>query len=186
MRSIRLFGAGLCATAVLAFSTPQLIAQTKPKDATGQCKDGSYTTAKSKQGACAGHGGLQTWYADDKGVKDETKAAAKSTEKAAATAGKATAGAAKVVGKDTKEGATAAGKATASGTEKAAGATKDASKTAAKATGNAASSATHAVKPKPSDAPQDATAKCKDGSYSKATQHAGACSGHGGVAEWYK
>jgi hypothetical protein len=42
------------------------------------------------------------------------------------------------------------------------------------------------VKPKPSDAPKDATAKCKDGSYSTAQQHSGACSGHGGVAEWYQ
>lgn len=29
-----------------------------------------------------------------------------------------------------------------------------------------------------------ATAKCKDGSYSHAKQHKGACSKHGGVAEW--
>lgn len=29
-----------------------------------------------------------------------------------------------------------------------------------------------------------ATAKCKDGSYSHAKQHSGACSKHGGVAEW--
>ncbi len=29
-----------------------------------------------------------------------------------------------------------------------------------------------------------ATAKCKDGTYSHAKQHKGACSKHGGVAEW--
>jgi hypothetical protein len=40
------------------------------------------------------------------------------------------------------------------------------------------------VKLKPFDAPEDATAKCKDGTYSHAKQHRGACSGHGGVAEW--
>jgi hypothetical protein len=163
-----------------------LIAQTKPANATGQCKDDSYTTAKSKTGACSAHGGVKTWYADEKGVKDDTKSAAKSTEKAAASAGKATAGAAKVAGKETKDGATAAGKATANGTEKAASATKDGTKTAAKATGSAASSAANAIKPKPADAPPDATAKCKDGTYSNATQHAGACSGHGGVADSYK
>ena len=28
--------------------------------------------------------------------------------------------------------------------------------------------------------------KCEDGTYSHAKQHRGACSGHGGVAEWYK
>ena len=32
----------------------------------------------------------------------------------------------------------------------------------------------------------DATAKCKDGTYSHAKTHQGACSRHGGVAEWYK
>jgi len=186
MRNVRLFSSALCAAATLAFSAPQLIAQTKPANATGQCKDGSYTTAKSKTGACSANDGVKTWSADEKGVKDDTKSAAKSTEKAAANAGKATAGAAKAVGKETKDGATAAGKATAKGTEKAAEATKDGTKTAAKATGNAASSAANEIKPKPADAPQDATAKCNDGTYSKAVQHAGACSGHGGVADWYK
>ena len=32
----------------------------------------------------------------------------------------------------------------------------------------------------------NATAKCKDGTFSYAKQHSGACSHHGGVAEWYK
>ena len=31
-----------------------------------------------------------------------------------------------------------------------------------------------------------ATAKCKDGAYSHAKGHAGACSHHGGVAQWLK
>jgi hypothetical protein len=29
-----------------------------------------------------------------------------------------------------------------------------------------------------------ATAKCKDGTYSKSTHHSGTCSHHGGVAQW--
>ncbi len=33
-------------------------------------------------------------------------------------------------------------------------------------------------------APSGATAKCKDGTYSKSKTHRGACSHHGGVAEW--
>jgi Protein of unknown function (DUF3761) len=33
-------------------------------------------------------------------------------------------------------------------------------------------------------APTGATAKCKDGTYSKSQHHSGTCSSHGGVAEW--
>ncbi|HEV8120887.1 MAG TPA: DUF3761 domain-containing protein [Candidatus Polarisedimenticolia bacterium] len=33
-----------------------------PKDATGQCNDGTWSTADSKQGACSGHGGVKKWY----------------------------------------------------------------------------------------------------------------------------
>jgi hypothetical protein len=37
-----------------------------PSGASGTCKDGSYTTATSKRGACSGHGGVNAWYADQK------------------------------------------------------------------------------------------------------------------------
>jgi len=33
-----------------------------PSSSTGECKDGSYTSAESKRGACAGHGGVKDWY----------------------------------------------------------------------------------------------------------------------------
>ena len=36
---------------------------TAPKDATGQCTDGSYTTAKTQQRGCTKHGGVKTWFA---------------------------------------------------------------------------------------------------------------------------
>jgi hypothetical protein len=38
----------------------------------------------------------------------------------------------------------------------------------------------------PAGTPADATAKCKDGTYSHSKHHSGTCSHHGGVAEWYK
>jgi hypothetical protein len=34
--------------------------------------------------------------------------------------------------------------------------------------------------------PSGATAKCKDGTYSKSAHRSGTCSSHGGVAEWLK
>jgi hypothetical protein len=36
----------------------------------------------------------------------------------------------------------------------------------------------------PAGAPAGATAKCKDGTFSQAKHHSGACSHHGGVAQW--
>ena len=34
----------------------------RPKDATGLCRDRTYTTAKTKAHSCDGHGGVEKWY----------------------------------------------------------------------------------------------------------------------------
>jgi hypothetical protein len=33
-----------------------------PKGSTGHCKDGTYTKAKTRSGACSKHGGVAKWY----------------------------------------------------------------------------------------------------------------------------
>jgi outer membrane biosynthesis protein TonB len=181
----------LAASAVLVVALPSAAsAQAMAVQAT--CKDG--TMSPAGKGACSGHGGVD---------KKATKAMAmKATAAAAANPGATVAATAKPSGKPMP--APAAAKPTAPAPAPAAA--KPAPTTAAKpvaapapapAPVPAAAPAPAPSKPaatksvKPAAVPTTAagkdgppTAKCKDGTMSYAKGHAGACSRHGGVAEW--
>src|SRR5262245_29491625 len=118
----------------LAFSAVALTAHGRTANATGACKDGTFSTETSKRGACSGHGGVKTWFADEsktdaKSAKDATKSVGKSTKDAAKATGSATKDAAKATGTATKDATKTAGDTT----KDAGKATKDATATAGKA-----------------------------------------------------
>lgn len=58
-----------CITVALGFFAASTVYAAAPANApagtTGQCKDGSFTSAASKKGACHGHQGVKAWYAAD-------------------------------------------------------------------------------------------------------------------------
>jgi Protein of unknown function (DUF3761) len=162
------------------------------------CKDGT-TTASTGKGTCSGHGGVQ------KPAKTKVAPAA-TPAPAAAPAPTAAAPAAAGAATTCKDGSTttSTGKGTCSGHGGVQKPTKvkaaTASTAATPATAPAAAPATApapaaaaktatATKSAPSTTasntdPTGATAKCKDGTYSKSQHHSGTCSSHGGVAEW--
>src|SRR5438105_12804953 len=68
--------AGLGLTAPVL--TTEVGAQT-PKGATAQCKDGTYSNAKTQRGACSGHGGVATWFGAEKSETNKPSAETKSS-----------------------------------------------------------------------------------------------------------
>ena len=77
----RSFATASALAASLTFA-PTISAQA-PKGATAQCKDGSYSTAKTKRGVCSKHGGIATWLADDRpSTTERSRSTATRTEPA--------------------------------------------------------------------------------------------------------
>jgi hypothetical protein len=193
MRNLTIAGFVAAPLLTFAMAMPSFAADPAPTT----CKDGTTTTSTGK-GTCSGHGGVQK--------------AAKAAPAAPAAAAPAAAPAAPAAGATMTcaDGttSTSTGKGTCSGhggVQKAAKAKPaTTAATAAPAAAVPAPAAAPAAAPAPSTTaaksatatksvptaaasntdPTGATAKCKDGTYSKSAHHSGTCSSHGGVAEW--
>jgi len=187
------FLVGSFPAAALAFGclAAQPAAQTRPDNATARCTDGTYSTVTARRDACEGHGGVQTWYAEEKtkaaakDAKEDTKDAAKSTKSAAKNAGEASKDAAKDVGDKSKDAGKDVAKGTKGVAKDVAKGTKGIAKDVAKGSKDAAKDVKEDVA-RPSSAPADATGRCKDGTFSTDKTRAAACANHGGVADWYR
>ena len=205
----RIHFAALILAALLAAPT---IANAQAAEATVICKDG--TTSKGGKGACSGHGGVdkKATKASKEPAGAATKPSAASSTGAAeettvvckdGTTSKGGRGACRGHGGVDKSGSRAgakaappAGAATSMPSSPPAATTPPptrptpvapaaapAAAPAPAAQAITATKASAAPNAKNTD-PTGAIAKCKDGTYSHAKGHTGACSRHGGVAEW--
>lgn len=131
-----------------------------PSNATAKCSDGSYSTAKTQRGACSQHGGVTEWL-----------------------------GATGIADREIPEGATArCGDGTYSQTQGQGTCSRHGgvSEWLPEDATVAANPTTNQSSRTPGDVPAEATARCKDGTYSRSTHRSGTCSYHGGVAEWLR
>lgn len=157
----------IAAIALLLGSAGALAAQA-PAGATAKCADSTYTTVKTKQGACSTHKGVALWY----GAGDSTVATPAPPVPAAPAQSAAPTGSTARC----KDGSYSTAK-TRSGA---------CSEHGGVATWWGGVAAAPVAAASPAGAPQDATALCSDGTYSKSQHRSGTCSDHGGVKQWLK
>jgi hypothetical protein len=176
----------------LLFAAAPLTAQA-PAGATGVCKDGTYTMAKSKSGACSGHGGVKSWTGTATAKPTPMRAPAPTPAATAAPAGRP-AGATGACG----DGTYTLAKSKSGACSNHGGVKQWFAATAAPAptpmvmpksapTATTPPPAPTAIKVAPiAGAPATATALCNDGTYSMSKHRSGTCSSHKGVKQWLK
>ena len=184
----------IVASALLALAANQstFAAQAAAASAPVTCKDGT-PWPKGGSGACRGHGGIAKPATTTPPAVTNAAAAATTGVRCKDGSMSARSGKGSCSGHGGQDTGTT--KATTSAPAAAPAAAAPAAAAAAPAPKPAmAAPAAAAAAPKAAAAPASkegvdnnatgATAKCKDGAYSHAANHSGACSRHGGVAEW--
>ena len=135
-------------------------AQAPAAAAPTNCKDGTTSTATGR-GACSGHGGVQKASAGSSGGSSSGSSTASTPSSSSPAASAPPASGAAMKAAAGSSGSSSSGSSTAS---------TPSSSSKSTTTGNTD--------------PTGATAKCKDGTYSKSKHHSGTCSKHGGVDQW--
>jgi hypothetical protein len=165
---------------VVSLILPATLVAQAPADATAKCKDGSYTNTTSHRGACRGHNGVAEWLTPTGAAKGKPAKTGDSVPGPAANPSGAAAAHATAKCKDGSSWTNPAHRGACKGHG---GVDKWLGDTTPPPSARSAPEPKAAV---PGNAPADATALCKDGTYSHAQHHRGACARHKGVQQWLK